>query len=103
MMNKEVDFNNEWDKFQKSLKERNKLQTEVGDVLIVTDDMPFRIVKLGYEETDNHPYGLLCMRTNEIELWSKTLDFKIGDELFGEGMIITSILKRKTYDMLKNL
>lgn len=103
MNNIEKETVNEWDKFEERLKERNKLQTEVGDILIVTDDMPFRIVRLGYEGTDKHPYGLLCMRTNDIDLWAKSLDFKIGDELFGEGMIITSILKKKTFEMLKNL
>lgn len=87
----------------KRIRESNNIVAEVGDVVIVCDNLPFRIVKIGMEGQDEFPYGLLCMQTHDVELWSKELHYKIGDEVFGEDMKITSIIKKKTYQMLKNL
>lgn len=92
-----------WEKYEQDLIERNKLKTEVGDIIIVSDDMPFRLVQIGLKGKDKHPFGLLCLKTHSIELWSQDGDFKIGDELFGPNMIVTSIIKKKTFEMLKNL
>lgn len=96
------EWEQQWDEVERKIIESNNIKAEVGDVVIICDDLPFKIVKLGIEGKDEFPYGLLCMKTNSIEVWSRDLNYQIGDEIF-TNMKITAIIKKKMFQELKNL